>query len=80
MTIKQQVVDRLLGKTERMGYHIFADGRDEYTWDYDEAIRIYNQWCKEYDNIRLWTFYEDGRKSGDIRDGDYIKGKGDYPM
>lgn len=76
MSDKEQVVHRLLGNP-KMGYHIFADGIDEYKLDYKKAIKIYNQLCKDYDNVRLWTFYED--ESGDIMDGDYIKGKGGFP-
>ena len=39
ITIKQRVVDRLLGIRGIKEYHIFADGIDDYNHDYKAAVR-----------------------------------------
>lgn len=79
MDVKQQVVDRLIGNNIKRGYHIFADNVDEYTWDFDEAAIVYNSLCKDYDNVRLYEFYETVDEM-DVWDGDCLKSKGEFPQ
>ena len=58
-------------------YHIFTDGRDEYTESKKEALKIYKAWCKEYDNVRLWTMEDDGEELTDLN---WVKGQGEFPQ
>jgi bisphosphoglycerate-independent phosphoglycerate mutase (AlkP superfamily) len=57
-------------------FHIFTDGRDEYSIDKDKAYQIYKDWCEEYDNVRLWTMEDDGENLIDLN---CCEAKGNFP-
>lgn len=57
-------------------FHIFTDGRDEYVEDEKKAYQIYNSWCEDYDNVRLWTMEDSGDELTDL---DCIEAKGYFP-
>ena len=79
ITIKQRVVDRLLGIRGIKEYHIFADGIDDYNHDYKAAVRAYNKLCKEYDNVRLYVQWVD-METSEIIEENCLKAKGEFPQ
>ena len=79
MNDKEQVVDRLLGKKIIKEYHIFSDNMDDYRDDYKSALMVYNELCKDYNNVRLYEqFWDD--ESEEMIEENCLKAKGGFPM
>lgn len=58
-------------------FHIFTDNKDVYEKDKDKAYALYDKWCQEYDNVRLWTMEDDGDNLIDL---DCIEAQGFFPV
>jgi len=64
-------------------YHVFTNGWDEWTRDYDEAKRIYLRMLKEYRQARLYK--EEYETEKDVENDnvdceDCLRSYGDYPL
>lgn len=57
-----------------MVYHIFTNNTDEYLTDKKEAVKLFQEWAKEYGCARLYE-----SKTID-EDGDCIMSEGEYPL
>lgn len=64
-------------------YHVFTNGKDEFTRDFEEAKKQFMDWHSEgKKNIRLWEFvYADEEDFEDeiVAYEDCIMSCGDYP-
>lgn len=64
-------------------YHVFTDGKDEWFGDFVEAKEWYEDWCEEYDNVRLYeeVYADDGALVNDEMDNeDCLLSQGNYPL
>jgi hypothetical protein len=74
------IVARPLEPGERLLYHVFADGVDDFYLESerDRAFRRYDELTKTHANVRLYWEIED-EETGETIEEDYIKGQGEFP-
>jgi hypothetical protein len=66
-----------MGLKEEIRYHIFADCRDIWCKDYQEALMAYKNFCGDYGNARL---YSEVWEDDEFIEENYLEGQGDFPM
>lgn len=62
-------------------YHIFRDNDDEYTYSYDEAVRLFKSWKAQGYNCRLYAEeWEDTSKDDEPVNEHCLMSYGEYPL
>ena len=61
-------------------YHIFTNNRDEWMKNYDRAYLLYQKWCNEFGNARLYEELWNNTKTDDEpKNENCLESFGEYP-